>query len=66
MTQLIVLSCLALVLSMAFATSGRAWQAVQEPGMQAFNQSLRANSRPNFAARTHRRAANAMASMRRR
>jgi len=40
MTQLIVLSCLALILSTAFVTAGRAWQAVLEPGLQAFSQSL--------------------------
>jgi hypothetical protein len=66
MTKLIVLSCLALILTAASATSGHAWQAVQEPGLQAFNQSLRAGPRSNFAAGTHRRPANAMASTRRR
>ena len=55
MTQLIVLSCLALILSTAFVTAGRAWQAVLEPGLQAFSQSFRANSRPYLAARSHRR-----------
>src|SRR4029453_14253622 len=38
----------------------------KKPGLQAFNQSLRAGPRSNFAAVTHRRPANAKASTRRR
>ena len=51
MTQLIVLSCLALILSTAIVTAGRAWQAVQEPGLQAFNQSLRVGRPAKFCGR---------------
>jgi len=66
MTKLRLLSCLALILSAAFPTSGHAWEAIQEPGLEAFNESLRAGPWPNLAAGTYLPPANAMASMRRR
>ena len=40
MTKLRVLSCLALILSAAFATSGHAWEAVQKSGLEAFNEAF--------------------------
>lgn len=66
MTKLRVLSCLALILSATSATSGHAWEAIQEPGLEAFNQSLRVGRWSNFAADTYRLPENAMASTRRR
>ena len=64
MTKLRVLS-LALILTATSATSGHAWEAVQEPGLEAFNESLRVGPWPNLAADTYRLPANAMARMRR-
>jgi hypothetical protein len=66
MTYLRGLSCAALILSAASATSAHAWEAVQEPGLEAFSESLRIGPWSNLAAGTYRLPANAMASMRRR
>jgi hypothetical protein len=65
MTNLRILSCLALILAATSATPGHAWEAVQEPGLQAFNESLRVGPWSNLAADTYRLPANAMARMRR-